>query len=121
MADIGLQTAVVWITCDQDMTQQELHAFLTTQFDLVVDPAERGGDGVGGGRTYFLGTVVWHPSTTTRTLHVQYGADGHVSHIKRCVSSDNNNSVFVPLPMRWPALRQIVADEIAQRRKTLLR
>lgn len=95
------------------MTQDELHTFLTTQFDLVVDAVERGG-----ARTYFLGKVVWHPSATTRILHVQFDAAGHVSHIKRCASSDNNNSVFVPLPMGWPALRQMVADEIALHLKT---
>jgi len=98
------------------MTQAELHAFLTTNFDLVIDPLERGS-----ARTYFLSTVVWRPSTTTRILHVQYGADAHVSHIKRCVSSDNNNSVFVRLPIGWQDLRQIVADEIAQHVKPLLR
>lgn len=96
------------------MTEQELHTRLTTGFDLVIDPAERGG-----ARTYFLGKVVWHPSASTRILHVQYDAAGHVSHIKRCVSSDNNNSVFVPLPLGWPALLQIVADEIAQHLKPL--
>jgi len=98
------------------MTKEELHTFLTTHFDLVTDPVKHSG-----ARTYFLGTVVWSPSTTTRILHVQYGADDHVSHIRRCVSSDNNNSVFVRLPMGWPALRQIVADEIAQHLKPVQR
>ncbi|KHK52823.1 hypothetical protein PI87_18650 [Ralstonia sp. A12] len=98
------------------MTRQELHTFLTTHFDLVFDPVERGC-----ARTYFLGKVAWHPSTTTRILHVQCDAVGVVSQIKRCVSSDNNNSVFVRLPMDWPALLQIVTDEIALHLKPLHR
>ncbi len=91
------------------MTRDTLHAFLTTRFDLVTDPAERGN-----GRAYFLGRVVWHPASTTRVLHVTCGADERVSHIKLCDSSDNNHSVFVPLPVTWPELRRIVADEIAR-------
>lgn len=38
------------------MNKAELHAFLTSDFDLVIDPAGRGT-----GRTYFLGTVAWPP------------------------------------------------------------
>ncbi|WP_296228883.1 hypothetical protein [Ralstonia sp. UBA689] len=91
------------------MTREQLHTFLTTHFGLVADAVERGGT-----RSYFLAEVVWHPSATTRILHVQYGADDCVSHIKLCVSSDNNNSVFVPLPMSWPELRQTLTDEISQ-------
>ncbi len=91
------------------MTRDTLHAFLTTRFDLVTDPAERGN-----GRTYFLGKVTWHPSSTTRILHVAGGADGQVSHIKLCDASDANHSVFVPLPVAWPDLHRIVADEIAR-------
>lgn len=91
------------------MTRDTLHAFLTTRFDLVTDPAERGN-----GRAYFLGRVVWHPASTTRVLHVTCGADERVSHIKLCDSSDNNHSVFVPLPVTWRELRRIVADEIAR-------
>lgn len=91
------------------MRKDELHEHLIAAFDLVVDPGERGG-----ARTYFLGNVTWHPSSTTRILHVQYDGNGRVSHIKRCVSSDNNNSVFVPLPADWIAIQDIVAEEIAR-------
>lgn len=100
------------------MTKEQLHTFLTTHFDLVVDAAERGGT-----RTYFLAEVVWRPSATTRILHVQYGADDCVSHIRLCVSSDNNNSVFVSPTIGWQGLRQTVADEISQhvRRKASVR
>ncbi|CAJ0703560.1 hypothetical protein [Ralstonia holmesii] len=90
------------------MTIDELHTFLSSTFDLVTDPVERGG-----ALTYFLGNVVWHPGATTRILRVGCGVDNHVSHIKLCVSSDNNNSVFVPLPVTWPELEQIVANEIS--------
>ena len=90
------------------MTVDELHTFLSGTFDLVTDPVERGG-----ALTYFLGNVVWHPRATTRILRVGCGVDNHVSHIKLCVSSDNNNSVFVPLPVTWPELERIVANEIS--------
>jgi hypothetical protein len=89
------------------MTKEELHAFLTTNFDLVVDSVERGNR-----RSYFFRRVAWHPSLNTRILHVQYADDGAVTHIKSCISSDNNNSVFAPLSLGWSALRQAVADEI---------
>ena len=89
------------------MTKEELRAFLSSTFDLVADLIERGS-----ALTYFLGKVVWHPSTTTRILHVQYSANGHVSHIKLSVSSANNNSVFVQLPVSWLALQIAVANEI---------
>lgn len=114
----GRPHCIAFPTLRSDMTKEQLHTFLTTHFDLVVDPAERGGT-----RTYFLAEVVWHPSATTRILHVQYGADDCVSHIRLCVSSDNNNSVFVPLPMSLPGLHQTVADEIAQhaRRRASMR
>lgn len=90
------------------MTKDELHLFLTSNFDLVVDHVEKGA-----ARSYFIGKVVWHPSSTTRILHVQYDADEHVSHIKLCASSDNNNSVFVPLPINWPELHQAVIHELS--------
>lgn len=89
------------------MTLEELHTFLISAFDLVTDPVERGC-----ARTYFIGKVVWHPSATTRILQVRWGVNNHVSHIKLCVSSDNNNSVFVRLPVAWLELKQIVANEI---------
>ncbi|WP_343549008.1 hypothetical protein [Ralstonia sp.] len=90
------------------MTVDELHTFLSSTFDLVTDPAEKGC-----ARTYFLGSVVWQPAASTRILHVGCGTDNHVSHIKRCVSSDNNHSVLVRLPVTWSELEQIVANEIS--------
>ena len=89
------------------MTKEELHALLTGDFGLVVDSVERGDC-----RTYFLERVVWHPSSTTRILHVLYDQRGRVTHIKRCASSDNNNSVFIPISSGLSFLRQAVADEM---------
>ncbi|UBM08816.1 hypothetical protein [Cupriavidus metallidurans] len=88
------------------MTKDELHAFLIAYFDLVVDSVERGNR-----RSYFLRRVIWHPSSSTRILHVQYDDRDAVTHIKRCVSSDNNNSVFAPLGPEW-LLREAVSEEI---------
>lgn len=105
--------STAWVANRGGITEQALHTFLTTRFDLVIDPVERGN-----ARTYFLRAVVWHPSATTRVLHIQFGTEGHVSHIKRCVSSDNNNSAFVPLPIGWPELHHVVAEEVAQHLKT---
>lgn len=91
-----------------EMTSDDLHSFLTSNFDLVIDPLERGD-----GRSYFLRKVTWRPASTTRILRVQCNMDGRVSHIRLCVSSDNNNSVFVPMPIGWTALREVVAIEIS--------
>lgn len=91
-----------------NMTKEELHELLTNDFRLVIDPVERGDR-----RSYFLERVDWHPSSTTRILHVQYDRNGHVTHIKRCVSSDNNNSVFVPHSLDRSTLRQTIEEEIA--------
>ncbi|WP_413412140.1 hypothetical protein [Ralstonia sp. Ralssp135] len=88
---------------------------MNSTFDLVTDPVERGS-----ARTYFLGNVVWQPSATTRILHVGCGVNNQVSHIKLCVSSDNNNSVFVRLPVTWLELEQIVANEISLRARSRL-
>ncbi len=93
----------------QGIAKDTLHQFLVTHFDLVVDPVERGH-----ARTYFLERVVWHPSTTTRILYVQYGADETVCHIRLCVSSDNNNSVLMRAPICLHELQQAVTSEIAQ-------
>ncbi|WKZ87331.1 hypothetical protein N5B55_21490 [Ralstonia pickettii] len=90
------------------MTIEELHSFLIGAFDLVTDPVERGS-----AQTYFISKAVWHPAATTRILQVRWGVNNDVSHIKLCVSSDNNNSVFVRLPVTWSELKQIVANEIS--------
>ncbi|MWL86881.1 hypothetical protein GA566_05485 [Cupriavidus sp. SW-Y-13] len=90
------------------MTKEELHELLTGDFGLVNDKVERGDR-----RSYFLKRVDWHPSSTTRILHVQYDQNGRVTQVKRCVSSDNNNSVFVRGSLERLVLRQAVEEEIA--------
>ncbi|MGO4330091.1 hypothetical protein AB4Z48_31125 [Cupriavidus sp. 2TAF22] len=90
------------------MNKDELHAILTTEFDLVTDPAERGD-----GRSYFLREVIWHPASVTRILRAQYGPGDRVSRIRLCVSSDNNNSVFLAMPASREALHSAVLAEIA--------
>jgi len=89
------------------MTRSELHAFLTSRFGLVTDPGERGD-----GQTYFLGAVEWRPGRTTRILRAQLAGD-EVARIRLCVSSDNNNSVFVAMPADLERLARAVGEEIA--------
>lgn len=86
-----LASGLVIILTLVNMTKEELHELLTNDFRLVIDPVERGDR-----QSYFLERVDWHPSSTTRILHVQYDQNGRVTHIKRCVSPDNNNGVLVP-------------------------
>ena len=90
------------------MTKSELHEFLTSTFDLVVDPAERGN-----GKTYFWKRVDWRPGSATRVLRVE-SSDETVSHIRLCVSSDNNNSVFATHPLCPAGLAKVVGDEIGR-------
>ena len=89
------------------MTADELHRLLTTNFPLVIDPSERGD-----GRSYFLRRVDWHPSSVTRILRVLFNKQGLPDRIRMCASSDNNNSVFVQLPLEAAALQIRIADEI---------
>ncbi len=98
------------------MTESELHEFLTSTFDLVIDSVERGG-----GRTYFLKQVDWRPGSTTRVLRVEYINEA-VTQIRLCVSSDNNNSVFAPRPWSLPELTELVHNEVRrldERRKRI--
>jgi hypothetical protein len=81
---------------------------LTSGFELIADSSERGN-----GRSYFLREVIWAPASTTRTLRVHYDLNGVVTQIKLCVSSDNNNSVFIPPPFNGEKLRAVIAEEIA--------
>jgi len=90
------------------MTQDDLHQFLTSLFDLVIDPIERGD-----GRSYFWQKVDWAPASTTRILRVQSDSAGIVTHARLCISSDNNNSVFIPMPLDQDKLHEAVTAEIA--------
>ncbi|WP_454739587.1 hypothetical protein [Cupriavidus necator] len=100
---------VAWIleNTPSRMTDGELHRLLTSAFPLVTDPSERGD-----GRSYFLRRVDWHPSSVTRILRVHFDRLGLPNRIRMCPSSDNNNSVFVQLPLAAPELQILVADEI---------
>jgi hypothetical protein len=90
------------------MTFDELHALLTAELGLIPDLIERGT-----GRTYFWRKLIWLPGSTTRIARVQQDPDGIVTHIKLSVSSDNNNSVFVPAPFETDGVRAAITREIA--------
>jgi len=90
------------------MTQDDLHLFLTSLFDLVIDPIERGE-----GRSYFWQKVVWAPASTTRIIRVQSDSTGNITRVRLCISSDNNNSVFIPMPLDQDKIHEAVAAEIA--------
>jgi hypothetical protein len=89
------------------MTLDELHHILTTKFELVPDTRERGN-----GRTYFWKQVIWAPSESTRIIRIHFDATGTVNRMQLCVSSDNNNSVFVHTPFDMNGLHVAISDEI---------
>jgi hypothetical protein len=95
------------------MTFDELHTFLTAEFELVPDFLERGD-----GRSYFWREVVWAPALTSRIIRVHHDTNGMVTQIKLSVSSDNNNSVFIRPPFNEERLRVVIADQIALFLKT---
>jgi len=90
------------------MTQDDLHLLLTSTFDLVIDPIEHGD-----GRSYFWQKVMWAPAATTRILRVQSDTASNVTRVRLCISSDNNNSVFIPMPLERQKIHELVAREIA--------
>lgn len=90
------------------MTSDEIHHFLATECGLLSDGSERGL-----GRTWFLGRIDWHPASTTRILRVLHNPEKEALHIRLCVSSDNNNSVFLRSPFDAATLREAVKREIA--------
>jgi hypothetical protein len=89
------------------MTLDDIHHFLTTGFELVRDEVERGN-----ARSYFWKKVDWHPASTTRVLRVHHDQHDTVTRIQLCVSSDNNNSVFLLPPFAEDCLRVAVTKEI---------
>lgn len=90
-------------------TLEKLHLCLTREFGLVAEPAHGGS-----WCTYFLGRVEWHPSRSTRTIRVLLDAAGMPWKIQLCVSSDNNNSVFLAAPFGHLALKQAIDGEVRQ-------
>lgn len=95
------------------MTFEEANAILSNEIGLLYDMNERGL-----ARTYFLGRVCWQPARNTRIARVAYAPSGQVVSIRLCVSSDNNNSVFVRTPVEEGELRTAVIAEIAEWRRS---
>jgi hypothetical protein len=90
------------------MTRDDLHALLTATFGLVCDNVERGN-----ARSYFVGNVEWAPARSTRLARVEWDTADQVTRVRLCVSSDNNNSVFIATPIEPSRLQQRIAEEIA--------
>lgn len=88
---------------------EELHDFLTRECALVAEPRHSGS-----WRTYFFKEIVRHPATTTRTVKVLLDHAGMPFRLQLCVSSDNNNSVFLAAPFSRDALKRAIDSETAQ-------
>lgn len=88
-------------------TLDELHLCLTRDFGLVAE-APHGGSW----RTYFLGKVERHPSRSTRIVKVLLDSAGRPWKLQLCVSSDNNNSVFLAAPFGHEALKLAIDGEM---------
>ena len=97
------------------MTLEEVDLILSKEFGLVADTKERGA-----ARTYFLERVCWQPAQNTRVARVAYEMSGDVTSIRLCVSSDNNNSVFIDNPIEGNELRKAVVAEIEAWRRIRL-
>jgi len=94
---------------DANSCFDQLHHFLTQEMGLLAEP-EHGGTW----RTYFFNEIVWHPSRTTRTVKVLLDQTNAPFKIQLCVSSDNNNSVFVSVPFQENVLKIAIENEISQ-------
>lgn len=99
--------------CNLDMpkiysTFDELHDFLTQEMGLLSEPVHSGS-----WRTYFFKEIAWHPSKTTRTVKILLDHTGKPFKVQRCVSSDNNNSVFLMPPFEYDALKLAVENEVS--------
>ena len=88
---------------------EELHDFLIRECELVAEPRHSGS-----WRTYFFREVVWHPATTTRTVKVLLDQAGMPFKVQLCVSSDNNNSVFLTAPFGRDAVKRAIDKETVQ-------
>jgi hypothetical protein len=87
----------------------ELHDFLTQEMGLLPEPAHGGS-----WRTYFFKEIIWHPLRTTRTVKILLDHAKKPFKIQLCVSSDNNNSVFVSPPFEHDALKLAIENETSQ-------
>ena len=88
-------------------TFDELHDFLTQEMGLLSEPVHSGS-----WRTYFFKKIIWHPSKTTRAVKILLDHNNKPFKIQQCLSSDNNNSVFVLPPFEHEALKLAVENEI---------
>jgi hypothetical protein len=94
---------------DRYSSFDELHGFLTKEMGLLAEPEHSGT-----WRTYFFKEIVWHPSMTTRTVKVLLDDTKTPFKIQLCVSSDNNNSVFISAPFRREALTLAIQNETSR-------
>jgi hypothetical protein len=90
-----------------DSSLDALHIFLTQEMGLLPEPMHSGS-----WRTYFHKEIIWHPAATTRTVKVLLDHTGMPFKIQLCVSSDNNNSVFMLPPFNHDDLKTRIANEI---------
>lgn len=86
----------------------ELHDFLVHELGLLAEPEHSGS-----WRTYFFKEIVWHPLTTTRTVKILLDHTNKPFKIQLCVSSDNNNSVFVSPPFARDSLQLAIENEMS--------
>lgn len=89
-------------------TINDVHRFFTEEIGLISDVNDRGSN-----RAYFWKAVVLAPAQTTRVARLFAGPSNEVTQIQLCVSSDNNNSVFIKPPFVRSALGECIAGEIA--------
>jgi hypothetical protein len=89
------------------MSVDEVDSVLTGELGLLVDASERGN-----AKTYFFKRICWQPSESTRIARVAFKTDQSVASIRLCVSSDNNNSVFVEMPLKRENLKAKVVAEM---------
>ena len=89
------------------VTFDELHDFLTRECELLAESAHGGN-----WRTYYFKRIDRHPATSTRAIKVLLNRNGIPFKIQLCVSSDSNNSVFLPAPFDTGTLKTAIKGEI---------
>lgn len=88
-------------------TFKELHDFLTKELQL-----EQGSQNPGNWRVYYHQKIELNPAKSTRLIKVIFDRDESILAIQLCASSDNNNTVLLPLPTDKKQLRLAVEKEI---------
>lgn len=97
------------MTLKHILSFDELHDFLTKEMELLSEPVHSGS-----WTTYFFKEIIWHPSRTTRTAKILLDHTKKPFKIQLCVSSDNNNSVFISAPFDHDALKIAIDNETSQ-------